>query len=100
MNTQRHGLIATTLFASFVSALVLTTTQGSAQPDPGAPHPAATHAVQTLPRVVVTGRVQRMDSAAPVRVVDLPRVVVTGRRVAPVQSVAGPSMDRLTTSRS
>lgn len=100
MNTQRHGLIATTLFASFVSALVLTTTQGSAQSDQGAARPAATPAVQTLPRVVVTGRVQRVDSAAPVRVVELPRVVVTGRRVAPWQAVAAPSVDRLTASRS
>lgn len=81
MFTARRATFTTTLFATIVSALVLTSTQGQAR-DEAARGSAAPSAhgivVHQLPRVVVTGSVQRTETA---RVVELPRVVVTGRRV-------------------
>lgn len=79
MFTAHRATFTTTLFATIVSALVLTSTQGQARDDADR---AVTQRVQPvvvhqLPRVVVTGRVQR---AEPARIVELPRVVVTGRR--------------------
>jgi hypothetical protein len=69
--------IGTTL-ATLVSAVVLSTLA-----------PAETLVVHELPRVVVTGQVQR--DAAP-RVVELPRVVVTGRRVDSTGTPASTAM--------
>lgn len=80
MFTAHRATFTTTLFATIVSALVLTSTQGQARDDAGSAastqrvHPVVVH---QLPRVVVTGRVQRAETA---RIVELPRVVVTGRR--------------------
>jgi hypothetical protein len=70
--------LATTLFATFVTALALTAQPGQAS-DEATPKDAARSSaiVHQLPRVVVTGRVHSATTKA---VAELPRVVVTGRR--------------------
>jgi hypothetical protein len=82
------ALAATTAFATVLTALVLGSTSGQAGEAPVVhqlPRVVVTGQVQRatpviaeLPRVVVTGTVQTPRSA---QVVELPRVVVTGRRV-------------------
>lgn len=71
--------IGTTLFATIVTALLLSSQAGQARDEVSSnaepPRPAVI--VHQLPRVVVTGRVQ---AVVPQGVVELPRVVVTGRR--------------------
>ena len=59
-----------TVCVTVISALVLTSAPGQVQ---------ASAEVHELPRVVVTGQVQRSDT---VRIAQLPRVVVTGRITA------------------
>lgn len=82
------ALAAGTAFAALVTALVLGSTSGQAGEAP---------VVHQLPRVVVTGQVQRatpviaelprvvvtgtVQAARTAQVVELPRVVVTGHRV-------------------
>ena len=68
------GLAA--LFAALVSAQLFTAPDGPTQvPDKLSTRTA--EVVHQLPRVVVTGTVQRTQTA---QIVELPRVVVTGRR--------------------
>lgn len=64
-----------TVCVTVISALVLTSAPGQVQATAGEVH--------QLPRVVVTGQVQRGDA---VRVAQLPRVVVTGRVTPPSSS--------------
>lgn len=84
---SRHA-IATTLFATIVTALVLSTADGQAQGERRL-QPAAPEAViHELPRVVVAGRVQ---GAAEPAIVELPRVVVSGRKVDATTVAGGAS---------
>lgn len=72
------ALATGTLFASFISALVLSSTStGVGAREVKLPARAAQTVVHQLPRVVISGQVRRV---APAPVVELPRVVVTGRR--------------------
>ena len=68
MTTSRTVLaafaVAATAFASIATAVMVTT--------------APAKVVYELPRVVVTGKVQRVEVA---QITQLPRMVVTGRRV-------------------
>ena len=86
MFTAHRATFTTTLFATIVSALVLTSTQGQARDEASsaaAARAALPVVVHQLPRVVVTGRVQRAEAT---RIVELPRVVVTGRRTVEERS--------------
>ncbi|MFG5408492.1 hypothetical protein ABXN37_10750 [Piscinibacter sakaiensis] len=71
--TTAPATAAATLFATVITAVVLGTLSGGAGARP----------VFELPRVVISGRVQR---PAEPTVIELPRVVVTGRPV-PLQTV-------------
>lgn len=77
MPPSHRSHLATTLFATIVTALVLGAQPGQAGDEVSPTMAAARTPVRQLPRVVVTGRVQ---AVAPRPVVALPRVVVTVRR--------------------
>ena len=78
MFISQRSHLATTLFATIVTALVLTAQPGQARDEVAPVAVRNAPVVHQLPRVVVTGRVQ---GTAPRDVVELPRVVVTGKRV-------------------
>jgi hypothetical protein len=82
MTRIQPSTVVATLFATVVTAVVLTGSHGSVQAGSRA---VAAKAVVELPRVVVTGKVQR---SAPV-VAELPRVVVIGRKSEDRQTVVG-----------
>lgn len=87
MFTTPRSHLATTLFATIVTALVLTAQPGQARDEvTQAVAWRTAPVVHQLPRVVVTGRVQ---AATPKAVVELPRVVFTVRRADTVPTLLG-----------
>ena len=83
MTTSNTATVVTCAAASIVMAGLTLTSVASPYRAPLMTANADT--VYQLPRVVVTGHVQRAQVAQVAQVVELPRVVVTGRRtqVAP-----------------
>lgn len=69
--TVATAAVLGTVCVTVISALVLTAAPGGVQ---------ASGEVHQLPRVVVTGQVQRSEAS---HIAQLPRVVVTGRVVTP-----------------
>ena len=94
MNAIHHSTVASSLFATVVTALVLTATQSDAMAKPVA---SATRnakggvVVYQLPRVVVTGRVQRVEARV---IAELPRVVMSARRVGAANTLLSQASQR------